>query len=352
MLRQRLLHGGQVRSRHLPLILALIACSSSDAARPGSDAGTTTPSDGGTTPATVDSGGAPNEAGGGAGPCALPNYPDEKCTGVPAGTSLQKVPAEVTSGPGWAWRAEDKVVEVKDDQAVFDAKDVDGCIVVLATGVTISNSKATCITVGQSDRARDPANPPLMVRDTEITCPDQDGTTALGDRNFRALRLNIHGCENGFDVDSDATIEDSFIHDLHQSQIAHTDGIQSAVGSNLVIRHNRFYAETPGACGTPSGHTADCGGTSAVNINNNPTGPLSTNTIVADNLLAGGSYSLYCPKVAPKDFKVTGNRFSKLFYPKSGAYGPSADCLEDNGTPRMTEWTGNVWDDTGAAIEP
>lgn len=265
---------------------------------------------------------------------------------------MQRVPADVTSGPGWAWNATDEVLEVKDDGAVVEGKDVAGCIVVLGTGVTVAGSRARCVTTGQSERARDPKNAPLTVRDTEIACPDADGTTAIGDRNFHALRVNIHGCENGFDVDSDATIEDSFVHDLHQSVLAHTDGIQSAVGSNLIIRHNRIYAETPGACGDPSGHTADCGGTSAINLNNNPSGPVSTNTIVADNLIAGGAYSLYCPKPAPTTFRVTGNRFSRLFYPKSGAFGPQADCLEDNGTPRTTEWTGNVWDDTGAAIEP
>jgi hypothetical protein len=339
------MHRRHLPARDLPLryfawsgLLAFaVACGSSSNASPS------TPQklpDGGsiTTPA-VDGGGAPAVDGGsgGSSSCALPNYPDATCTGVPAGTALTKVSGDL---------------QVKDDNAVVDGKDVAGCIVVIGTGVTISNSKAQCITVGQSDRARDPANPPLIVKDTEVACPDKDGTTAMGDRNFKAQRVNIHGCENGFDVDSDATIEDSFIHDLHQSQIAHTDGLQSAVGSNLVIRHNRFDAETPGACGTPSGHTTDCGGTSAININNDPSGPVSTHTIVADNILAGGAYTMYCPYLTPQDFHVTGNHWSRRFYPNGGAFGPSADCLENDGKPRTTEWTGNIWDDTKTPIAP
>jgi len=282
----------------------------------------------------------------GTGSCALPNYPDETCTGVPSGTTLQAVPGSATSGAGWTWDSVDQIVTVTADGAVIDSLDVAGCIVVEAVGVTIKRSKAQCITTSLSPAARDPQNPRLTVEDTEVACPDMDGTTGIGDRNIDVQRTNIHGCENGFDMDSDATITDSFIHDLHQSVIAHTDGLQSAVGSNLVIRHNRFYAETPGACGVESGHTSDCGGTSAININNNPTGPVSTSTTVSDNLLAGGAYTLYCPKVTPSSFAVTNNRFSRTFYPTSGAFGPQADCVADDGTPLVTTWTNNVWDDT------
>jgi hypothetical protein len=294
----------------------------------------------------------PDAPGAQTGACALPNYPDETCTGVPAGTTLQRVPDDVTSGSGWTWNAADQAVLVTDDNAVVEGLDVQGCILAHATGVTVRSSKAQCISTADDPRARDPASPRLTIEDCEVACNDTDGTTAIGDRNLTALRVNIHGCENGFDLDSDGTIQDSYIHDLHQSTVAHTDGLQSAVGSNLIVQHNRIYAETPGACGVPSGHTSDCGGTSAVNINNNPTGPVSTNTTIRDNLLAGGAYTLYCPKVTPSSFHVVDNHWSRIFYPSSGAFGPDADCLADNGDPLVTEWTGNVWDDTGLAVGP
>ena len=188
----------------------------------------------------------------------------------------------------------------------------------------------------------------MTVEDSEIDCGEAPGSSAVGDTNFRALRLNIHGCENGFDADGNADIEDNYIHDLFQSVQAHTDGLQSAIGSNLTINHNRFYAETPSLCGAEQGK--DCGGTSAINVNNNPSGPHTTNLIISNNLLAGGAYTLYCPKPSMTNVQVFGNRFSRLYYPNDGAFGPESDCLNDNGTPRVTVWRNNVWDDTGKPI--
>lgn len=280
--------------------------------------------------------------------CPLPNYPDETCTGVPSGTSLRRVPADVTSGPGWMWNG-DGAIQVTVDGTVIDGLEVAGCISVEATGVTVRNTRAQCITTGSSPRARDPMSPRLTIEDCEVVCPDMDGTTAIGDRNINVYRVNIHGCENGFDMDSDAEIHDSYIHDLHQSVIAHTDGLQSAVGTNLVIDHNRFYAETPGACGDPSGHTADCGGTSAININNTAAGPMSANTTVSHNLVAGGAYTLYCPVPQTLNFRVVDNQWSTIFYPNGGAYGTSSDCRAT--MAGVSEWSGNVWKETGAAID-
>jgi hypothetical protein len=267
--------------------------------------------------------------------CPLPRYPSAACTGVPAGTALAVVNGDMT---------------VTSDHAVVTGKDVRGCIDVEAVGVTIKDTKAQCITTTNSDRARDPANPRLTIEDSEIACPNVDGSTGIGDRNINVYRVNIHSCENGFDMDSDATILDNYIHDLHQSVIAHTDGLQSAVGSNLIIEHNTIYGDTLGACGVASGHTGNCGGTSAINVNNNPAGPHTTNLIISYNLLAGGAYTLYCPIPAMTNVQVSYNHFSRMFYPNSGNYGTSSACLNDNGSPRTSVWTGNVWNDTGAAI--
>lgn len=260
--------------------------------------------------------------------CPLPAYPDASCTGVPSGTVLTTVNGDLT---------------VTTDNAVVNAENVIGCINIQAVGVVVKDSKMQCISTADSTRARDPANPRLTVEDSEVACPDVDGSTGIGDRNINVYRVNIHTCENGFDMDSDATIEDSFIHDLHQSVVAHTDGIQSAVGSNLILNHNTFYGETPGACGVPSGHTADCGGTSAININNSASGPHSSNTTISNNLLAGGAYTLYCPIPSTTNFNVINNHFSKIFYPDYGAFGPATDC--DGETV-----SGNVDQDTGAPL--
>jgi hypothetical protein len=43
---------------------------------------------------------------------------------------------------------------------------------------------------------------------------------------------------------------------------------------------------------------------------------------------------------------VTGNRFSRVYYAKSGQWGPNAYM------PSTYTWSGNVWDDTGQPVTP
>ena len=126
-----------------------------------------------------------------------PAFPSAGCTGVPPGTALTDVDGDLV---------------VTTDGEVVSGKNVNGCIVVQAVGVTIENSKARC--VAAEDRARDPANPRLTVQDVEIDCRNKGGSHGIGDRNINVYQVNIHHCENGFDADSDMTITDSYIHDL------------------------------------------------------------------------------------------------------------------------------------------
>jgi len=260
--------------------------------------------------------------------CALPKYPDATCTGVPVGTSLTAVSGDL---------------EITTDNAVVSGKDVNGCIDVAAVGVTVKNSKAKCITTSNSSRARDPANARLTIQDSEVDCGNKLGSTAIGDRNINVYRTNIHGCENGFDMDSDSLIQDSFIHDLYNSVAGdpHTDGLQSGVGSNLTINHNTFYGFDTG-CKYPN--DGSCNGTSAVNIFNAASGPAVHDTTVSNNLLAGGAYTLYCPRVSTTNFNITNNHFSTIYSSKVGEYGPSSDCSNET-------QSGNVYHESGAALK-
>jgi hypothetical protein len=311
-----------------------------------------------TTPASGGQGGgttgtAPNSGGGGAagscsGTAGTPGgtdswggcWPGSNNTGVPTGTSLLRVPLDATSGPGWSWNGTDQVMYITSSNAVISGVNVSGAIIATAAGVTIKNSKAAGI--GMSGAARNTANPRLTIQDSEINCGNQLGSTGVGDINFTVLRVNIHGCENGFDADSDITITDSYIHDLFNSTVGdpHTDGLQSAVGSNITINHNVFYGFTTG-CAYPN--DGSCNGTSAVNVNNTPSGPISSNTTISKNLLAGGAYTLYCPAPSTVNFKVLDNHFSKVYSPNVGEYGPSSDCGGEI-------QSGNVIHETGQAI--
>ncbi len=270
------------------------------------------------------------------GSCALPNYPDATCTGVPAGTTLTNVPGSATSGTGWSWNAGDKIIEVTSNNAVLSSLNVSGQILVKATGVTVKNTKAYAVLIGNST-AENPSNPRLVVQDSEINCQNTPGSTAIGSKNITVYRLNIHGCENGFDVDSDMTIQDSYIHDLYNNNAidTHTDGLQSGDGSNMIITHNRWLGSHTGNCGS------DCVDSSVLAINNHGTG--TTNVLVNNNFLAGAGYTMYCPQGSVSNFRVINNAFSTMFDPKIGFYGGSTDC------GHITNGSGNFIYETGAA---
>jgi hypothetical protein len=256
------------------------------------------------------------------------SWPDATNTGVPSGTTLTTVSGDLT---------------VTTNNSTVNAKNVSGCIVVNATGVTVQNTKAQCITTAFSTAARNPANPRLTIQDSEVDCGNTGGTTGISDRNVTVVRVNIHRCENGFDADSDFTIQDSFIHDLYNSATGdpHTDGLQSAVGSNMVIDHNTFYGHDTG-CTYPN--NGSCNGTSAININNTAGGPTSTNTTISNNLLAGGAFTLYCPIAATSNFHITDNHFSTVYSSTIGEFGPSSDCTSNEIK------SGNVYHESGLPI--
>lgn len=266
-------------------------------------------------------------------------WPGPATTGVPDG---------VTFTPS----AGDRVVSRRGQ--VVDGWDVDGCIVVRALGVTIQNSRARCITLEGDSPARycRPSEPAairdltgctfvpgvsdvrerarrlrLVIRDSEIDCEGRPGAggTAIGDRNMLVLRVDIRGCENGFDADSFITIRDSYVHDLFNSDVGdpHTDGLQSAVGANLRLVHNVIFAFSPG-CDYPG--TAACNGTAAVNIGGQSDMSTVRNTVVRRNLLAGGAATLYCPMRPPTRFAIIENRFSEVYSPHVGEYMAMSDC--------------------------
>jgi hypothetical protein len=304
--------------------------------------------------------GAGSDGGGvrGSGSCPLPAYPDASCTGIPAGTQLTayKGPTNITTA-----------------NTVIDAKIITSCITINAPGVVIKRSRVNAtgcspIYVNAASKYHGGfTGAGATVQDSTISCltglsGSATNGSAIGDNNVTVLRNNIFGCENGFDMDMNADIEDNYIHDLYQSAAAHTDGLQSADGSGLKLVHNTFYGDTA-LCPNPD----YCAGTSAVNINNcrDAGCPTTTNTLVRDNLLAGGAYTLYCPIKPTSNFQVLNNRFSFKFRdPKSphtyragvappwkpdtgpgvGAFGPSSDCQDG------AVWSGNVFKETGQPI--
>jgi hypothetical protein len=269
------------------------------------------------------------------------HFPTEATTGVPRGVT----PTEpALDGDG--------NLTVTEDGAVVDAVDVPGCIDVRAVGVRIRDSRAQCITTSGSPRAQKPANPRLVVEDSEVDCRTgrggTGGDTGILSRNITVRRTEIRGCENGLEMDRDFTLEDSLVHELvHCARPScaepdrHTDGIQSADGSNLTIRRNTILAFTP-PCRPRDGGT--CNGTAAVNINDDPGyNRVIAGTVIEDNLLGGGAYTLYCPRAKTSDYRIVGNHFTTRYSEKVGAYGPSTGCGDE-------EASGNVHLESGTPV--
>jgi hypothetical protein len=252
-------------------------------------------------------------------------FPDASNTGVPAGTALSAY-----SGPS----------TVSTPNTVIDGKTI-GCIRVSAPGVIIRRSKISCsggyaVYSGDGDYS----GTPLLIEDSEIDCKNTGGT-ALGDAGITARRVNIHGCENGGDINQNFTVQDSYIHDLYNSSSAHTDGLQFASGHfergrvvggslNVTITHNTIYGM--GADGSF--------GTSAIISNRGD----DRNVLIENNLLAGGAVAIYCEQGATgHNYRVINNAFSRRFSQKVGAYGPSTDCSDET-------QSGNHYYETGQPL--
>ena len=231
-------------------------------------------------------------------------FPDATNTGVPAGTALSVINGNIrVTTPG----------------TVIDRKDIRGCIIVEAPNVVIRRSRITSPNCFYMILSEDPAGN-LLVEDVEINCQNQNAH-GIGDNGITARRVNIHHCENGFDVDVNFTVVDSYIHDACACADGHEDGIQIAVGRNVTIHHNTIFVY----------------GTSAVISKPDNTAQVR----ISNNLFAGGAYTLYCsPGDSTVNFRVLDNRFSKLLWPNGGFYGPWTDCENE------TEVRNNIWDDT------
>lgn len=259
-------------------------------------------------------------------------FPDASSTGVPAGTTLTAYTGPTT---------------ISTAGTVISGKLIKSCIQVTAPRVTIRNSKITCTgpayaTVSVDDGAfdaTDPANRLLLV-DTEVVCvPDANGNagTGIGEAGFILRRVNLHGCENGGDINQNVIVEDSFIHDLWNYADNHSDGLQFAnhleAGKevkgtrNVTIQHSTIYSTSPDGTKGTSAIIGNLGGDKGI--------------VIDGNLLGGGAYTLYCqPTVDGDDFKVTNNHFSRTV---SAAFGPSTECSD-------ATQSGNVWHETGAPL--
>lgn len=240
-------------------------------------------------------------------------FPDATNTGVPSNWT----PIKTVNG--------DQAVTTAG--ATLDGWDIHGCLSIQAPNVTIRNSR---IIGAGCQYAVHNFSTGLQVLHSTITCGGGNGN-GISDNEFSAIADDISGCENGSNVATlngsagNVLFQDSYIHDLVSANGAHTDGVQIGQGAaHLRFLHNTIY--------NPAGQT------SAI-IMWDEGDPQNSDVTVDSNLLAGGGYTLYCPRSnAPNDV-VTNNRFGPA------GYGPSNGCTAGHVT-----WSGNVLDATDAAL--
>ncbi len=214
---------------------------------------------------------------------------------------------------------------------VLQNMEVDGCIHVRTGANNVIIKNVLVKTVGCYWVIRNDASG-LQVSDTEIDgLNDVTHDGIAGD--YTATRVDIHGTADGAKASND-TIQDSYIHDLIHSDTSHNDGIQTLGTTGLTIRHNTIFNQGDG--------------TSIILSTGSATD--MRNIFIDKNLFAGGGYTVYGGYSAGRDnlavvsnINITNNRFSTVYHPNSGGYGP----LTSDDPPVVH--TGNLWADGPSA---
>jgi hypothetical protein len=253
-------------------------------------------------------------------------FPDVENVGVKPGVPLTPVSGEVT---------------LSTRGQVYENKLVTGGITVTAPNVTIRNVKLVATDEYYGIRAfgwlHDTSG--LLVEDVEIDMNGRLGIKGIAFDGYTARRVFFHNGSDCAHFGSDIVIEDSLCMSGPDANDdgwpdstgfcngeEHFDGLQSDGGDNIIIRHNTI--RNP------------CSQTSAILMSTNTSG--IRDVTISDNLMGGGGYTLYCnagPDV-PNE-RVTGNRFARTWYSKSGYWGATTGCQDAD------VYSGNVWDDTG-----
>lgn len=279
-------------------------------------------------------------------------FPGPSTTGVPAGVTLTAA-GSITASTA---------------RQTISGRDVTGSINVVANNVTIRDTRITSTgtcgptkTCGNYAIRIDEGVTGTRIEDVETrneagkTCEHDIRNTSSG--GVTIVGAYLHACDSNVYTVGPTVLEDSYgigkiaISEDHVENVYFDDTSFTAIHDTLL---------------NPVGQTAvifgnSNGGTDTTNCVNHLT--------VEDSLLAGGGYTLYpcahAAKIGSSVTKVTGNHFARCltaetntnwgghpckggpdangYYPKSGEYGLATEYF--GGT-----WSGNVWDDTGAAI--
>ncbi|MDG4833523.1 hypothetical protein O7627_30070 [Solwaraspora sp. WMMD1047] len=248
-------------------------------------------------------------------PTPLGSWPGPDSTGVPAGTVLTR------SGP----------LDLRHDGQVVDGLDVEGCVLVRASNVTIRNTRITCHGPAFAIRMLGTADN-LLVTDVEI---DGGGRTAAAICcvGYTVRRADIHSSVDGPRVGSRSTVVDSWVHRLVRTANTHNDAVQAVGGSDIVVRRNRLDAYRP--------DTADPMN-ACLMIGSKPRSAVR-NVLVEGNYCTGGNYSIGVrADLTGSGIVIRANTFGRDY-----RYGVIARPDQPG-----VEWDrpSNIWFDTGEPV--
>jgi hypothetical protein len=224
---------------------------------------------------------------------------------------------------------------------VLEGLSVSNNLDVTASNVTIRNVRVISSGDGFGISLRHTTN--VTVQDSEIFSPDAGFNRLIvgikdiyGDSHgTRILRNDIYHVATGVQMDQ-GLIQDNYIHDMGYRSGDHTNGTTSNGGTTpLTIQHNTVF------------NSKDQ--TDAISLFEDF--GIQANRVIDNNLVAGGGYSIYGGAnpggAKTSNIKITNNRFARIFYPNGGYWG-HATAFDPSGSGNV--WSGNVWDDSGAAL--
>ncbi|MDQ1295262.1 MAG: hypothetical protein QG608_3147, partial [Actinomycetota bacterium] len=266
-------------------------------------------------------------------------FPDAVSTGVREGVVLREVPSQVSSGPGWEYDPRGWV-RVHGVGAVLEGLHIRSTVEVTADDVTIRDCRLSLggdnflLALRHTHGVRIEHNDigPQSI-DNRVGAAIKD---IYGDAKATTVLANdIRHAATGIQLEA-GLIQDNYVHDFGHSDGDHLNGTTSNNGTTqLTITHNTILNQ----------HSQ----TDAISLFQD-FGPQANRTI-DNNLLAGGSYTIYAgadPEgQTTTNIRITNNRISRLYYPHGGEYGPLT-AYEPHG-PGNT-FTNNTWDDTGKPI--
>ena len=267
--------------------------------------------------------------------------PDATTTGVPSGTTLKSVPGQVSSGPGWSYNSALKNVIVSGKGAVLSGLYIPYTLQIQASNVTVKNVQVVTnasfgislkhtanVTIENSTISGQNSTSGHVGSAIDDVYSDSTGTV-IKDNNIRYFKTAVQI--------SGGLVDSNYIHDPGYVAGDHTNGVYVGGGTQpLTIQNNTILNSLPQ--------------TDAINLDSASSGVPVANKTVKDNLLAGGSYTLYggtAPGNTTSNIVIQGNRFGQLYFPKSGQYGPAAYF---DHTGKGNVWSGNFWDTNGQAI--